>query len=202
MPGKLAVTRQRLVRAAEKVLIANAGHMEMQAVAKAAKVSVGLAYHHFGSKAGLIAAVVEQFYQGLEDAAFSGMERSPEGWAATERARVLAYIRYHYDHPFAVLVIGALSAAPEVVDVETAFTARQLEQGALNIRCAQELGILPPHIDPDITIALMVGSIRQALLNVINRTPRPDPEQLTDDIWQFVSGGLRLSAAVTAGTKD
>ena len=122
LPGKLAVTRQRLVRAAEKVLIANAGHMEMQAVAKAAKVSVGLAYHHFGSKAGLIAAVVEQFYQGLEDAAFSGMERSPEGWAATERARVLAYIRYHYDHPFAVLVIGALSAAPEVVDVDDGAT--------------------------------------------------------------------------------
>jgi AcrR family transcriptional regulator len=45
-------TRERLIRAAEKELIRSHGHLEMQAVSKRAQVSVGLAYHHFGRKAG------------------------------------------------------------------------------------------------------------------------------------------------------
>ncbi|CAN5850370.1 hypothetical protein BH11PSE1_BH11PSE1_02880 [soil metagenome] len=56
---------ERLIRAAQEELIASHGLLEMQAVAKRAKVSVGLAYHHFGSKAGLIATVVEGFYNRL-----------------------------------------------------------------------------------------------------------------------------------------
>ena len=50
-------TPERLIRAAQDELIQTRGLLEMQAVAKRAKVSVGLAYHHFGSKAGLIALV-------------------------------------------------------------------------------------------------------------------------------------------------
>ena len=102
----------------------------MQAVAKRAQVSVGLAYHHFGSKAGLIAAVVEEFYNRLDEAAFSGARLCSETWADRERERIAAYIAFHYEHPFAPLVIGALSRAPEVLDVETAFTDRQLAAGA------------------------------------------------------------------------
>ena len=64
-------TPERLIRATQAELIHGQGRLEMQAVAKRAKVSVGLAYHHFGSKAGLIAAVVEGFYNRLEDVAFS-----------------------------------------------------------------------------------------------------------------------------------
>ena len=63
-------TRQRLIEAAEKELIRSHGHLEMQAVSKRAQASVGLAYHHFGSKAGLIAAVVEAFYSRLDEMAF------------------------------------------------------------------------------------------------------------------------------------
>ena len=49
----------------------------MQAVAKRAQVSVGLAYHHFGSKAGLIAAVVEAFYSRLDEVVFKRREAGP-----------------------------------------------------------------------------------------------------------------------------
>ena len=53
-PGapSLRKVADRLIRAAEAELIATHGHLEMQAVAKRAKLSVGLAYHHFGSKLG------------------------------------------------------------------------------------------------------------------------------------------------------
>jgi AcrR family transcriptional regulator len=169
--------------------------MEMQGVAKRAKVSVGLAYHHFGSKAGLIAAVVEGFYNRLEEAAFSPSKLVAPDWAGREKERIAAYISFHYDHPFAPLVVGPLSRAPEVLDVEQAFTRRQLIAGAYNIRAGQRDGVIPGDLDPRLTIALMIGGIRQALIGALTASHRPDRAELTDKIWVFVAGALRLSEA-------
>src|SRR4051812_21049099 len=187
-------TRERLIRTAQEELIQNDGHLEMQAVAKRAKVSVGLAYHHFGSKAGLIAAVVEAFYGRLDGEVFNDACRPSEGWADRERRRIACYIAFHYDHPFAPLVIGALSRAPEVLDVERAFTNKQVAGGAHMLAAAQRDGFVPDHIDPHLTIALMIGGIRQALIGVLTSKRRPDPEKLTDEIWAFMAGALRLTA--------
>jgi AcrR family transcriptional regulator len=187
-------TREKLVQAAQEELIQKHGHLEMQAVAKRARVSVGLAYHHFGSKAGLIAAVVEAFYSRLDEEVFNGACRLSEGWADRERRRIASYIAFHYDHPFAPLVIGALSRAPEVLDVERAFTNKQLAGGARMLESAQRDGLVPDHIDPHLTIALMIGGIRQALIGALMNERRPDPEKLTDEIWAFMAGALRLTA--------
>ena len=166
----------------------------MQAVAKRAQVSVGLAYHHFGSKAGLIAAVVEAFFSRLDEEVFNDAGRPPESWANRERRRIASYIAFHYDHPFAPLVIGALSRAPEVLDVERAFTTKQLAGGTRMLEAAQRDGFVPDHIDPHLTIALMIGGIRQALIGALTGEQRPDPEKLTDEIWAFMAGALRRTA--------
>jgi len=192
-------TPERLVRAAQEELIQNHGLLEMQAVARRAKVSVGLAYHHFGSKAGLIAAVVEGFYNRLEDAAFSPSKLVSSDWAGREKERIAAYISFHYDHPFAPLVVGALSRAAEVLDVEQAFTRRQLTAGAHNLRAGQRDGVIPADLDPRLTIALMIGGIRQALIGALTSSHRPDRHELTDKIWVFVAAALRLPAP-QAGT--
>jgi AcrR family transcriptional regulator len=185
-------TRERLIRAAEKELIRSHGHLEMQAVSKRAQASVGLAYHHFGSKAGLIAAVVEAFYSRLDEVVFKDAKSPSEGWADREKRRIASYVAFHYDHPFAPLVIGALSRAPEVLDVETAFTNRQLAAGALMLQAAQRDGVVPNYINPHLTIALMIGGIRQALIGVLMSKQRPDPGKLADEIWAFMAGALRL----------
>ena len=187
-------TRERLVRAAQEELIRSHGHLEMQAVAKRAQVSVGLAYHHFGSKAGLIAAVVEEFYNRLDEVAFNDARPPSDSWADRERRRIASYIAFHYDHPFAPLVIGALSRAPEVLDVERAFTNRQLAAGARMLEAARRNGFVPDHIAPHLTIALMIGGIRQALVGVLISEERPDPGKLADEIWAFMAGALRLTA--------
>jgi AcrR family transcriptional regulator len=185
-------TAERLVRAAQAELVEGGGLLEMQAVAKRAKVSVGLAYHHFGSKAGLIAAVVEAFYDRLEQAAFAPSTLRSSDWAGRERERIAAYIAFHYDHPFAPLVIGPLSRAPEVLDVEQAFTKRQLAAGAYNLRQGQREGVIPADLDPRLMIALMIGGIRQALIGAFSKAERPDREALTEKIWAFVADALRL----------
>lgn len=186
-------TPERLIRAAQEELIQGGGVLEMQAVAKRARVSVGLAYHHFGSKGGLIAAVVEVFYDRLEEAAFKPSNLVASDWAGREKERIAAYIAFHYDHPFAPLVVGALSRAVEVLDVEQAFTRRQLAAGAHNLRSGQRDGVIPADLDPRLTIALMIGGIRQALIGALTKAQRPDREELTDKIWVFVAGALRLS---------
>ncbi len=190
--------REKLVRAAQDELIHGHGHLEMQGVARRAQLSVGLAYHHFGSKAGLIAAVVEEFYNRLDEAAFGGARLPSKTWADRERGRIAAYVAFHYDHPFAPLVIGALSRAPEVLDVETAFTRRQLAAGARMIQAAQRDGIVRDDIDPHLTIALMIGGIRQALIGALASKHRPDPAKLTHDIWSFMAAALRLTANADA----
>ena len=191
-------TPERLIRAAQGELVHSHGQLEMQAVAKRAKVSVGLAYHHFGSKAGLIAAVVEAFYNRLEEAAFSPSKLISSDWAGREKERIAAYISFHYDHPFAPLVVGALSRAAEVLDVEQAFTKRQLTAGAHNLRAGQRDGVIPVDLDPRLTIALMIGGIRQALIGALTSSHRPDRDELTDKIWVFVAGALRLPATQAA----
>jgi AcrR family transcriptional regulator len=197
-------TRERLVRAAQEELIRSHGHLEMQAVAKRARVSVGLAYHHFGSKAGLIAAVVEAFYSRIDQEVFNDACRPSESWANRERRRIASYIAFHYEHPFAPLVIGTLSRAPEVLDVERAFTNKTLAGGARMIEAAQRDGFVPDHIDPHLTIAMTIGGIRQALIGVLTSEQRPDPKKLTDEIWAFMAGALRLTAnaGVAKGGRD
>ena len=185
-------TQEKLIEAAQEELIRGQGQLEMQAVAKRAQVSVGLAYHHFGSKAGLIAAVVEAFYGRLDAAVFGEASWPSATWVDKERGRIAAYIAFHYAHPFAPLVIGTLSRAPEVLDVEKAFTDRQLAGGAQMLIEAQRTGAVPDDLDPHLTIALMIGGIRQALIGSLMREPRPDPEKLTDAIWAFMAAALRL----------
>jgi AcrR family transcriptional regulator len=192
-------TPERLIRAAQEELIHGQGLLEMQAVAKRAKVSVGLAYHHFGSKAGLIAAVVEGFYNRLEEAAFNPSTLISSDWAGREKERIAAYISFHYDHPFAPLVVGALSRAAEVLDVEQAFTKRQLIAGAHNLRAGQRGGVIPADLDPRLTIALLIGGIRQALIGALTSSRRPDRDELTDKIWVFVASALRLAATQVGG---
>jgi AcrR family transcriptional regulator len=184
-------TQQRLIAAAQAELIAGHGHLEMQAVARRAQLSVGLAYHHFGSKSGLIAAVVEAFYAQLDAVAFTGLHLPSGNWADREKARIRAYVAFHYAHPFAPLIIGALSRSPEVLDVETSFTARTLAGGEAMIRAAQRNGNVRPDLDPALAIALMSGGIRQALLSALTREVRPDRDALTEAIWSFVAAALR-----------
>ena len=192
-------TPERLIRAAQDELVHGGGVLEMQAVARRAKVSVGLAYHHFGSKAGLIAAVVEAFYDRLEDAAFNPSNLTSATWAGREKERIAAYISFHYAHPFAPLVVGPLSRAAEVLDVEQAFTKRQLAAGAHNLRAGQRDGVIPSDLDPRLTIALVIGGIRQALVGALTKSRRPDPTELTEKIWVFIAGALRLPPKSVGG---
>jgi hypothetical protein len=48
----------------------------------------------------------------------------------------------------------------------------------------------------------MIGGIRQALIGVLMSEQRPDPGKLTNDIWAFIAGALRLTTSSDVGIRD
>lgn len=185
-------TAQRLLDAAEAELIANDGHMEMSAVAKRAGASVGLAYHHFGSKAGMMAAVVDRFYGPIRDIALGGHIPLDMEWRAREKARFSALIDYFYDHPLAALIAGRLAREPEVLDIERAHVDALLEVGARNIAQGQALGVVRADLLPDATVAFLMGGVHLAIGGAVLAEKRPAKSELLEQIWLLCSGALKL----------
>ncbi len=185
-------TAERLLKAAQAELIAQDGRLEMSAVAKRAGASVGLAYHHFGSKTGLTVAVVEQFYEPLRTVMMGPSGETRESWLAHERDRFSKMIDYYYDHPLAPLLVGRMGREPEVIDMERDHLDALLDEGARNLKAAQAKGILPSDIDPNVAIGFVIGGFQQALLRALHQTPRPDRSELMEKLWFLLRGMLRL----------
>ena len=184
---------EKLLQAAEDELIASNGQMEMSAVAQRAGLSVGLAYHHFGSKAGLIAAVVDRFYEPLRAISLGTAIPLELAWEAREQARTEAMVDYYFDHPLAPLIAGRLAREPEVLDIERTHLEALLALGAKNIRQGQKQGVVDATLQPAVTVSLLMGGLRLALDQAVlaeTRPPRPETKQ---QIWQFIRHALRLS---------
>jgi AcrR family transcriptional regulator len=193
MVEKKMATYQRLITAAEQELIANNGHMEISAIAKRANTSAGLTYHHFGSKTGLIAAVVDQFYEPLRALALGDSIPTNIEWREREKTRTKAIIDYFYNHPLAPLIAGRLAREPEVLDIERAHMEALLEAGARNIAQGQKLGIISPDLNPNTTVAMLMGGLRLAIDQAILAKERPSNVELFEQLWNLTSNTLQLS---------
>lgn len=184
---------ERLLRAAQEELISNNGHMEMLSVAKRAGVAAGLAYHYFGSKSGLIAAVVADFYQPLTKISLGHPIANHQTWLDREHDRTAALIDYFYDHPMAPLIAGRLSREPEVLDVEQSHMDALLLAGAKNIVQGQASGVVASALDPNITVAVLMGGLRQAINSAITTNPRPSRALLLKNIWRLTVNALQIN---------
>ncbi|MEE2691643.1 MAG: helix-turn-helix domain-containing protein [Pseudomonadota bacterium] len=184
-------TKARLIEAAGAALLANDGALEMADVAARAGVSAGLAYHYFGSKAGLVSAVVEAFYDRYEAVANERMDPR-ESWGRRERRRLGRVVDFLYAEPLAPVVLAMLGRTPEVAAVEIARQRAMIELAAHNIENGMRSGEIASEVDPIIAGAAIIGGIRQAsalALEHKNRTPR---ETLADNLWTFIAGAVRL----------
>ncbi|WP_119422423.1 TetR/AcrR family transcriptional regulator [Desertibaculum subflavum] len=184
---------RRICAAAAAELVACNGSLEMLAVARRAGVSVGLAYHHFGSKGGLLAAVVDAFRDRYEAEVSKAPLDHIADWATREHERVRRLVAFHYAEPLAPLILGRLAAEPEVAAIEKAYFERQVRRGAWNIAEGQRAGIIPPSQDPGLLVAMVLGGVRAAIATALAQVPRPAPEVLTAQIWTFVASATQLT---------
>jgi AcrR family transcriptional regulator len=184
--------RTRIVTAALRELVDGNGDFEMGDVARRARVSVGLAYHYFGSKAGLISALIKDFHDRHEAVVNQHFDRSLP-WPVREKARLKASIDFLYADPVAPVVMGKLSSSAAVIAVDTGRRSAVAEMAARNIAQGQRNGYIAAAIDPGVAGAAIVGGVNQAVAQAISARERPDPGHLAEQLWGFIAGGLSLA---------
>jgi AcrR family transcriptional regulator len=183
--------RARIIAAALEALVEGDGEFEIADVARRAKVSVGLAYHYFGSKAGLIAVLITDFHNRHEAVVNQGVDKSLP-WPVREKARLKANIDFLYSDPVAAVMTGKLSSSAEVTAIDTGRRKAMVEMAARNIAQGQRRGFVAADVDPNVAAAAIVGGIDQAVAQAISSRKRPASDQLAERLWNFIAGGLSL----------
>ncbi len=188
-----AATRGRLLQAARSELIERSGVLEVESVARRAGVSVGLIYRHFGSKAGLVGAVVEEFYKRFEDEIVTSNPAPGAAWTEREKVRTVRAVDFHYEDPLAPVVLSRLHLEPAVAVLEASRLDAAIEMSGVNVAYGQRAGRVPEEIDPRFAGAMLLGGLRRVLVDALRREPRPPREEVASQLWRFVAAILGLS---------
>jgi AcrR family transcriptional regulator len=188
-----AAARDKILRAATDELGAT-GELEVAAVAKRAGVSTGLPYRYFGTRSGLMIAVLDAFFARLGDAAALRVYDAPT-WAQRERRRIGDWVRAVYADPLAPLVLGGLVGDAEVAAAHTRHLHLLIELGGRNIAQAQRAGELPAGRDPELLAAATLGGTNAVLSVALTRTPRTPAGEVVAELWTVVSGAVGLPPA-------
>jgi AcrR family transcriptional regulator len=195
-------TRDRLLEAARELAIASGGHFEIADVAQAAGVVPSLVHRYFGSKSGLVGALVDDFFDRFH-AQVLDLDLDAEGtWAQHERARLEAGVRFHFAEPFAVVVYGALARDPEVARRDAARIGAVVARAARSIRKGQKAGELPVGVDPGLAGAAMFGAMRLVMVEALTRKKRPSAQQVIDVLWRQVAASVQIDPVSSLRRKE
>lgn len=182
-----------ILEAAKTCLHNGDGDFEMNDVAKQAGVSEGLAYHYFTSKAGLLSAVVADFY----DRYMEIVNRRYDGetpWLERERARLNEIVDFLYDDPLAPIVMGKLNGTPQATAVELTGNAEVMELAIRNIQNGIDRGYIAPHINAHVSGPAIMGAVQQAFLYAMRAQNRPSADLLKDQLWGLITGAVGIGA--------
>lgn len=179
-------TRNALLQAARAELVEGNGDLELAKVAKRAKVSDGLTYYHFGNRAGLIRALVDDYYQSLDEqvtaVAFSG-----DTWVEREKKRVKALVQFFYNDPAALLIATRLRTEPALAEVDATRNARLNKLGEKNIAQAQRSGEINASYNPLILVSMILAGATEGVRTALNTNPPTPIDVAQDEIWSFVA---------------
>jgi AcrR family transcriptional regulator len=147
------------------------GEASMEAIAGRLGVTRGAIYHHFGSKRGFFAAVVESVMAGLRDRVVAAAERAAHGWDGL-RAGSDVFLEAAADDTFRRIV---LVDAPAVLgweawkEIDDRTSASSLREGLAELR---EQGALKTD-DIDALAAGLSGAMNELALWI---AAQPSPQ--------------------------
>jgi AcrR family transcriptional regulator len=170
LTAKGQATRQRLLDVAVGHLAAH-GTVEVARIAGAAGVAASVLYRYFDGRDGLVAAVVDGFYDSYEEQVFARRDVPGSSWSAREAVRLEREIAFFYDHPLGRAVACGLLREPAAAAVDAARIRAQGEAAARNIRAGQRAGELSPGIDAGLAGAAIIGAVRAMLSEALARRP-------------------------------
>lgn len=185
-------TRERLLACARDIAVANDGHMEIAWVAEAAGVVPSLVNRYFGSRAGLVSALLDDFFERLRVEVLDLALDDQGTWAQHERIRLEKGVRFHYTDPAAVVIYTRLSREPEVALTENRHIDVVVKYAAANIRRGQKRGELALSVDPELAGAAMFGAMQRVMVAALGRTPRPRPERIVAILWRQIAAAVEI----------
>jgi AcrR family transcriptional regulator len=176
--------RQLLLRTSAE-LLREAPRLEVATVARRAKVSTGLLYHYFGSKDGLVRAVVDDFYDRYDEAVFLAPLVPEATWAERELLRLRREVDFIYDADLGPTVVGNRLQEPGAVAADAQRLARHIDFAARNVGRGQASGEIGPDVDSRLAAAAILGAFRSLAGEALARTKPPAREEVVDTIWRL-----------------
>lgn len=180
-----------LIESARAALVEGEGELEMMDVARRAGVSEGLAYYHFGNKAGLLDAVVRDFYDRLDEAVLA-VPFVGDTWVARERARTCEFVRLMYEDPVAPLLLHVVRSDPSVQVEEVERRRRLNALGARNIAEAQRAGEIDDRYNPKMLVAMVLGGTMAGVIEALEANPPVPLTDTQDQVWSFIQRAVGL----------
>jgi AcrR family transcriptional regulator len=162
-----AEKQARILAAAQRLFVARGFVATTTAdIARAAEVSEGIVFHHFGSKEGLLLAVASDYGRGLTEAMFAegGEPHGPPEAEAMLRA-AFAYVRENGELSRLLML---LPAAADPGSARHATRERIVEALTLAFERWQRLGLIRP-LDAGIVAELMHALVERALVECFVR---------------------------------
>ena len=189
--ARAPIGRQQLLDSARHELVDSNGVLELASVTRRAGLSTGAVYHHFGSKAGLLAAIWDAFYEGLSQAIAD--DRLPDtDWASREQERTRHFVAYHFTQPLAPLLVNRVAPDPALTEIEAVYIRNLGDLAAANIRRGQRSGDIAAAVDADSAGHYTIGGLRQGIAKQLRLTPRPEIDQAAERLWRLIAVTLGL----------
>lgn len=185
---RAAATHRRLLEAAAEELI-ETGDVEVAAVARRAGMSVGLPYRYFGTRSGLMSALLADFYDRLvADTVLA--DHQGDTWLERWRAQVRTWVDRVYDDPLSPVVLGRMVGDAEVAAMEARCIRQVVATGVKHIAAGQAEGAVAADRDPEMLSAGVVGGMRAIFTVVLDKNPRPDRDLVVAEVWKFSVAAL------------
>jgi AcrR family transcriptional regulator len=183
-----AATRQRLIQAARDELIERDGVLEIDSVANRADVSVGAIYRHFGSRAGLVGAVVDDFYMRYRAEALEINPAPGKSFPERERRRTELTVAFHYADPLARVILKNLHLDAAVAAMEAAHIDSMVDLAAGVMNIGQWRGEIPEDRDSRFIGAMIIGGMRRVLAVALSTDPPIPQEETARKLWVLNAG--------------
>lgn len=192
--AKGRATRQRLLDAASEQLVAD-GTIEVARIAAAVGVAPSVLYRYFDGRDGLVAAVVEDFYDRYEERVFARRDVPGQSWAIREAWRLAREIAFFYEHPLGPTLASGLTREAAAAAVDAERTRAHGAAAGRNIRAGQSDGELSSEVDAGLAGAAIIGAVRAMLSEALARTP-PAPQ---DEVARIA---VRIGVALLGDAQD
>jgi AcrR family transcriptional regulator len=181
--AKGAATKRRLIDVAREELVERDGLLEVDSVARRAQVSVGAIYRYFDSRAGLVGAVVDDFYMRYRAEALEINPAPGASFAVRERMRTELSVAFHYSDPLASVILSNLHLDAPVAVEEAAHIDMMVALAAGVMALGQRRGELPKDRDPRFVGAMIIGGMRRVLGVALAAEPQIPQETTASRLW-------------------